>query len=128
MHMSSSETPQGLLDDHFFGMWRDALRLLHSDCIPADKDNRHAIMGSYQRIDGRLTDNLTVDTHLPDSPRVVGMRENSMLGTNRAVITDKADSIKACVKPLHHIERLVLASDQRRLTTQVLRVQVTHMV
>src|SRR2546425_7401849 len=51
-----------------------------------------------------------------------------MFCANRSMIADEANTIKASINPFHHIERLMPASNQRGMPTQVLWVQVTHVV
>src|SRR5712692_10182744 len=117
-----------MLYDNIFGLRGDQSCLLYGRLVTADKDNWHGIMGSHQRIDTRLTHHLPVDAHLPNRARIIGMRENSAFSANRPMVADKADSIKAGIKSLHHVQRLMPTGNQRRFTCKVLRVKVAHMV
>src|SRR2546429_847245 len=117
-----------MLYDNIFGLRGDQLCLLDGHLVTADKNNWHSIMGSHQRIDTRLTHYLPVDAHLPDRTRIIRMRENGAFSANRPMIADKADSVKAGIKSLHHVQRLMPTSNQCRFTYQILRVKVAHMV
>src|SRR5881227_1179981 len=113
---------------NIFGLRGEQLCLLDGHLVTADKNYWHSIMGSHQRIDTRLTHYLPVDADLPDRARIIGMRENSAFSANRPMIADKADPVKAGIKSLHHVQRLMPARNQCRFTCQVLRVKVAHMV
>src|SRR5579884_3802124 len=95
--VGGSKASKRLLHYYFLRIRRDALCLLGCYCITAHKNDRYAIMGSNQCINTGLTDDLSVDTHLPDSSRIVGVREDSMLCSNGAVITDKADTSETSI-------------------------------
>src|SRR5437763_17133034 len=113
-----------MLYDNIFGLWGDQLCLLDGRLVTADKNYWHSIMRSHQRIDTRLAHHLPVDAHLPDRARIIRMRENSAFSANRPMIADEADPIKAGTKSLHHVERLMPSSNQRRFTFEMLLVKV----
>src|SRR5712691_13351708 len=117
-----------MLYDHLFGLRGDQLCLLYGHLVTADKNNWHSIMRSCQRIDTRLAHYLPVDAHLPDRARIIGMRENSAFSANRPMVADKANPIKAGIKSLQHVQRLMPTGNQRRFTCEILRVKVAHMV
>ena len=56
------------------------------------------------------------------------MRENSLLRANRAMIADETHTIKASIKPFHHIEGLMLACNQCGLPSKVLWMQIPHIM
>src|SRR5947209_7147826 len=111
VQVGGSKAPKRLLDHYFLSIGRDALCLLGCHGITAHKNDRHTIMGCNQCIDTRLTNDLSVDTHLPDSSRIIGVREDSMLSSNGAVITDKADTSETGIQAFHHVKRLVPAGN-----------------
>src|SRR5436309_15861971 len=126
--MISGKASHCMLDYIIFGPRGDQLCLLDGHLVTADKNNWHSIMGSYQRIDTRLAHYLPVDARLPDRARIIRVRENSAFSAYRPMIADKADPVKAGIKSLHHVQRLMPTGNQRCFTCQVLWVKVAHMV
>src|SRR5712691_6094505 len=117
-----------MLYDNIFGLRGDQLCLLEGRLVTADKNNWHSIMGSHEGIYNRVTHYLPVDAYLPDGARIIRMRENSAFSANRPMVADKANPIKAGIKSLHHVQRLMPTGNQRRFTCEILRVKVAHMV
>src|SRR5436305_15098599 len=117
-----------MLYDNIFGLRGDQLCLLDGRLVAADKNYWHCIMRSHQRIDTRLAHYLPVYAHLPDRTRIIGMRKNSAFSANRPMIADKADPVKADIKSLHHVQRLMPTSNQCCITCEVLGVKVAHVV
>src|SRR5690349_10447632 len=83
-------------------------------------------MCCHQRIDPRFAHHLAIDAYFPDRSRVICVRKHGMFSTDRAMIADKADAIKTIIQALHHVEWLMLSSDQCSLPKEILWMEVAH--
>ena len=128
MHALGREARDRALDDDALAVRRDAAHLLGRRVVAGDQRDRHVVVARDERVDAGFADDVPVQLRVVDDGRVVGVREHGRRRRDRAVVADEEGRVERAVEALHHVQRLVLARDQRGAPVQPLGPQVLHQV